>query len=271
MRGDDPGLAYFEWSVDKPTPVDVDDETAADEAGWAAANPGLGIRISLEHVRKEHRSMDPRTFAVERLCVGDWPRPDDTSSVIDVERWRSLTDLGSGIVGPVCFAFDVTPDRSSGSIAACGTRPDGLPHLEIVEHRRGTGWMVGRMVELAARHDLFGVVCDGKGPAGSLISELEKQGLEVTPVSASEHAQACGLLFDAVDQKGLRHLGTPELATAVRGAATRPLGDAWAWSRKSSTVDISPLVAGTLAFWGCATELGKQTKEPPRVIDLASV
>jgi hypothetical protein len=40
---------------------------------------------------------------------------------------------------------------------------------------------------------------------------------------------------------------------AVAGAMTRPLGDAWAWSRKNSTVDISPLVACTLALWGLET------------------
>jgi hypothetical protein len=53
-----------------------------------------------------------------------------------------------------------------------------------------------------------------------------------------------------VEQERLRHLGTPEMAAAVGGAAKRPLGDAWAWSRKNSTVDITPLVASTLALWG---------------------
>jgi hypothetical protein len=43
------------------------------------------------------------------------------------------------------------------------------------------------------------------------------------------------------------------LADAIRGAATRKLGDSWAWSRRNSSVDISPLVASTLALWGAAT------------------
>jgi hypothetical protein len=38
----------------------------------------------------------------------------------------------------------------------------------------------------------------------------------------------------------------------VTGAKKRPLGDAWAWSRKSSAVDISPLVACTLARFAVA-------------------
>jgi hypothetical protein len=35
---------------------------------------------------------------------------------------------------------------------------------------------------------------------------------------------------------------------AIRIARTRPLGDAWAWSRKNSTGNISPLVSATLAL-----------------------
>jgi hypothetical protein len=34
----------------------------------------------------------------------------------------------------------------------------------------------------------------------------------------------------------------------------RRSGDAWAWSRKNSSIDISPLVAVTLALWGVETQ-----------------
>jgi hypothetical protein len=94
------------------------------------------------------------------------------------------------------------------------------------------------------------VVCDIGGPAASLIAHLDKLGVEVRTVTAKELAQGCGLMFDEVEQGTLRHLGTAEMKSAIKGAARRPLGDAWAWSRKSSTVDISPLVSGTLALWG---------------------
>jgi hypothetical protein len=67
-------------------------------------------------------------------------------------------------------------------------------------------------------------------------------------VTAREYAQACGGFFDAVDNRELRHLNTPELLAAVRGAVKRPLGEAWAWDRKNTHVDISPLVAATLAL-----------------------
>ncbi len=262
LRGNDPSLAYFEWSVGQEqedgrpfTPDRVEEELAAAPGAWAAANPGLGIRISPEHVENERQSMDARTFAVERLGVGDWPIVGgNTAAVFSVEQWRSLEDIDSGIVGPVCLAFDVTPDRSYASIAAAGVRPDGLPHVEVADRRRGTGWVADRVRELCERHEPVAVILDAAGPAASLLHELDDLDVELLAVSAKEHANACGLLFDLVGQGSLRHLGTGELASAVKGAARRPLGDAWAWSRKNSTVDISPLVACTLAVWGSATQ-----------------
>lgn len=265
IRGDDPSLAFFEWSVDDRgedgklvTPDRVSDELAADPSAWAQANPGLGIRISEEHIERELLSMDARTFAVERLGIGDWPVTDgDLSSVIDLAKWRALTDEESRVVDPVCFAFDVTPARSSSAISVGGFRSDRLSHVEVVEHRRGTGWVVGRLGELCERHSPSAIVCDGASPAASLVQELEDRvGVQVRLVNAKEHANACGLLFDLVEQEGLRHLGSSELVAALKGAARRPLGDAWAWSRKSSSVDISPLVSSTLALWGSRLSAG---------------
>jgi hypothetical protein len=40
------------------------------------------------------------------------------------------------------------------------------------------------------------------------------------------------------------------LNAALAGARRRDLGDSWAWARKGLSVDISPLVAVTLAGWG---------------------
>jgi hypothetical protein len=248
----DPSLAYFEWSVDEKNPEEVEPATAVSLEAWRQANPGLGIRISAEHVEHEQRSMDGRTFAVERLGVGDWPRTDGAVGALNADEWVRLTDPDSTLDDPICIAFDVTPDRSRACIAAAGRRRDGLFHVEVVEHRRGTGWVAPRLRELIDRHEPAEVVCDG--PARSLLQQLEAEQIDVTETTATEYAQACGLLVDHVDQHTIRHLGTPELAAAVRGVSTRPLGDAWAWSRRSSAVDVSPLVAVTLALWAAGRD-----------------
>ena len=246
--GDDPSLFYSEWSADAATPEDLEDDS--DPLLWAQANPALNVRIAEEHVANERRSMDPRTFAVERLGVGDWPDLGDGGTVIPLAQWEALTDAASAIAGAPVFAFDVTPDRAFASIAAAGARGDGVQHGETVDRRRGTGWIPERLAELVRKHQPALVLCDASGPAGSLLHDLQRLGVTVKTVTAGEHAQACGLLYDLVVEGRFHHLGSPELSAAIRGAEKRPLGDAWAWSRKNSATDISPLVALTLATWG---------------------
>ncbi len=254
LAGVDPALAYFEWSMDAAGPQQVSSDDAVSEDGWAAANPGLGIRISPDHIAKEQRSMEPRTFAVERLGVGDYHLPGGENSVISREAWAALADPTPGLLlDPVAFAFDVSPDRSSAAVCAAGARTDEHRHVEVVAHERGTGWVVQKVLDLVEKHEQVAVVCDASGPAGSLVPELEQAGVEVLVVSAREHAQACGLLFDAVEQQDLRHLGQAELAAAVSAGVKRPLGEAWAWSRRNSAADITPLVAATLALFGFST------------------
>lgn len=261
INGSDPSLAYFGWSPPYEKPSDVPMSAASDPDVWAEANPALGIRINTEHVAKEQRSMDPRTFAVERLGVGDWPRvTGEDGSVISVKQWLSLVDPSSAPVDPLVFTFDAAPDRSSAAIGVAGKRDDGLSHVEVIDHKRGTGWLVDRMEQLNSRHQPAAVMCDEKGPAASLVEELKSRGIRVTLVNGSQMAKASGQFFDAVDQRSVRHLGTNELVSAIRGASQRPLGDAWAWSRKSSTVDICPLVAVTLALWG--VESKSRSREP---------
>lgn len=263
-------IAYFEWSAPGEDPARVTEEEAADLEQIGLANPGLGIRISPEWVEHERLvELGAREYAVERLGVGDWPDALG-GSVINLELWDELADTGSQASDQLVFAFDVAPDRSSASVCVASRRGDGLLHVETMErrHGQGPGWIVDWLRDRVEKHKPLAVVCDGAGPAGSLIPDLERAKVTVDTVATGEYAQACGIFFDAVQERTLRHLGQPELDAAVRGASTRPLGERWAWSRKNSGVDITPLVGCTLALFGLASRV---KKAPPRLIDLASV
>lgn len=254
LRGDSPRLGYHEYSCEGEDPSAVPEEIAGDIGAWAQANPGLGIRISEEYVSDERGALDARTFAVERLGIGDWPRTDGLEGVvIDPELWASRADEHSKAVDPVCFALDVAPDRSRGAIGVAGRRDDGRFHVEVVDHRHGTGWMAERAAELVENHSPAAVILDAGGPGASLLPDLEDLGVKLTLINAKEQAQACGALFDAVEQDTIRHLAEQSLASAIKGAVKRPLSDAWAWSRVNSSIDISPLVAVTLALWAVQT------------------
>lgn len=251
LRGEDPSLFFAEWSaadsLDEVTP-----ELAEDPRAWAVANPALGIRISTEYVGNERRefSSNLRGFAVERLGVGDWPATSgETDKLIPTADWVACADPDSAISGRLVLAFDVSPTRS-GCIAVAGKRGDDLIHVEVIDHRPGTQWMVDRLLELVKAHKPDVVCLDAGGPAGSLLPQLEQhyRELTLTNLGARDLVQGCGLFYDAVCDRQVRHLDQSELNAAVDGAARRTVGDSWAWSRKNALVDISPLVAVTLAY-----------------------
>jgi hypothetical protein len=57
------------------------------------------------------------------------------------------------------------------------------------------------------------------------------------------------MFADTLISGKLAHRDQLPLTAAVSGALRRPLGDAFAWSRKTSPVDISPLYAATFAAY----------------------
>lgn len=244
-------LAFIEYGLEKAHPSDVTPEEAKDTASAAKANPAYGVRISPQHISREQESMDARTFAVERLGVGDWPDPDEANKrKITPAQWAACTDPDSAPNDPICLSYDVSPDGRSAAISMAGLRSDGQAHGEVIDHRDGTNWVAQRLHDLDEQHNVQEVVGDKVGPGGELIPAIEALGVEVRQLSTNEVAAACGMISSDVAAKTFHHLGTPELASAVAGAISRPLGDRWAWTRVNSHVDITPLVSVSLALWG---------------------
>jgi hypothetical protein len=237
--GTSPGFAYFEWCATK-------DDALDDREAWARSNPGLGIRISEEFIERELAALDPDAFARERLGV--WYENEVLDEIIPAVDWSACRDPKSGPVGGMSFALDVAPDRSWASIAVAGRSGRDGTHVEVIEHRPGTSWLPGRALEVQERWSGKVAIAVGS-PAWSLETELIEAGIELMPVSTVEHSQACGALLDDVLEHRLRHIGQVELDAAVVAADRRNYGDAWLWSRRTSTADISPLVAVTLARW----------------------
>ncbi|MFB6675599.1 terminase [Streptomyces sp. NPDC056390] len=260
----DPSMAYFEWSAELHRDECSPGCTAHDDpdgvATWAKANPSLGILITPEFVRNERASLGAGgIFERERLGVGVYPSDTaDTWQVIGEDAWRALADAESRPEGAVVFAIDMTPERSYAAIAVAGPWRGGT-HVEVVEHRPGTGWLLDRAAELHERWKPKCWVIDGGGPAGSIIEQLQQRlGVEVVQPKAREIASACGQFYDAVTEQSLSHIDDAPLASALAGAQKRPLGDAWAWARRGVSVDISPLVAVTLAKWGLSADVEEQ-------------
>jgi hypothetical protein len=232
------GTAYFEWSA----PEDADPDSPAT---WRQANPAIGYTITEETIARERATMTEGTF--RRMALNQWTVSEER--VIPEAVWALVcwddTDLnrGDGLV----LALDVNPERSAASIAAADK--DG--RVELVDHREtgSVAWCVDRVAELVKKYKAT-LVIDGKGPASSLLADLEAAGVgrKVLAYSQSEVVVACSTFYDAVADQRIEVLTDEVLDAAVAAAKRRSVGESWAWGRRDTSRDISPLIAATLCF-----------------------
>lgn len=251
-RAGDPSLAYIEYrsAPGRCALGDGCDHSRGapgcqldDPAAWDEANPSG--RITADAIEHERRTLTPLTFARERLGWDDDPPAagDDPIAV----AWADIADQGAELTGEPVAALDASPDGMSAAIVVCAAGGDGVPVVQVVAHQSGTEWVAAAVAGLQATRNVGPVGVDTAGPAGSLLPALDAAGAEWVAVSGPKATQACGAFAAAVAERAMRHRAQQSLDDAVAGAKRRPVGDAWKWSRKDSTSDISPLVAATIA------------------------
>ena len=246
------GLAYFEWSAE-------DDADPDDMRALAQANPGLGTRLSLDHVASERAAMDDETFKRERL--GIWAKIGGDSAIPEAS-WAACLDHDSVAGSRVVFAVDVPPARDVATIAAVSERADGVRHVEVVDRRAGVSWVPSRLRELRDRWSPLAVVLDEGSAAGALLPDVKREGVRTVPLSMKQYGQACAGVYDAVQQRKLAHTGQVELDDAVASARVRGVGESlWKWDRKNQVSDISPLIAVTHAWHGLTLK-SRATSKP---------
>lgn len=242
LRGTSSGLAYFEWSAE-------DDASPDDLDALATANPGLGVRLSLDHVATERASMDDETFKRERL--GIWAKLGGDSAITE-QQWDACADPDVRPGDRVVFSVDVPPTRDSASIVAVSDLPDGRRLVDVIERREGVAWVAARLRELQVKWSPVDTILDEGSAAGALVNDFRRERVRWRAIGFRQYGAACGEVFDAVQAKQLVHTGVQgALREAVLGAKTKGMGESlWKWARVSQVVDISPLKAVSQAWWG---------------------
>lgn len=235
------------WFADWGAEPGVD---VTDRAVWYETNPGLGIRISEEWIAtKELVMLDERAFAIERLGVVF----EADMSPSELPGWPLCLDEESKRIGPLRVAVEVAQDLTWSSIGVAGERADGLLHVELVEHLDGTKRTVEVLKAMHAKHGVQ-VFLDPRSESAGLLQDLAEAGVPVVEIGPLEYMKACVQFRQMVVNGLLRHRGQEPLDVAVAGAAIRAVGEGWAWARRSSSVDISPLVAVTIAAWAAGLD-----------------
>jgi hypothetical protein len=245
-RGGDPAVTYLEWAIgDDVDPFDLD--------AVAAVHPAIGRTIDRQFLIDQAAIMAATPGEYARAYGNRWTTR--LEQVIPVVAWAAIRHR-DGIPAdgtPPVLGADVAVDRSAAAIVACWPDTDGIPTLEVVQYGAGTDWIAPRLVELHAVHGGPVVLDGGTGPASTVVDQLRRKDelpAWVRAVTPREYTTACAGLLDAVLERSIRHRGNHELDAAAAAAAKRTVGDGWAWSRRTPTVDVSPLIAGSLALYG---------------------
>ncbi|WP_346843744.1 hypothetical protein [uncultured Rothia sp.] len=252
---DEPRLAYYEWSV-------ADDANPDEPVNWAQANPALGIRIAPDFVENERRTLDDEEFKRERL--GIWAK-EGGSSVIPPGKWDEALDEFSEPGPDVAFGVDVPYDRSSASIAVASVRDDGLIHVEVVDRRPDTDWVMPRIEELRRKWRPVGIAFDAASQTADVAASNARVKRKMLPLDGRTYMQSCGAFFSEVMAGRVRHTGQEDLTLAVeRARRSKGATDLWRWAKEDRADDISPLVAVTLAVK--ALEESERKKQRKMVI-----
>ncbi|MEU4168874.1 hypothetical protein AB0F46_18600 [Streptomyces sp. NPDC026665] len=259
--GGDASLGYRDWGLGGDLEPKTLAEINLDDPGlWQSTNPAWGYRVTEEATARDRRGMSDEGFA--REILGIWPKRAEGSTVIDPAKWASMLDEHSqrDREAGLALGLDISPLRDSASICVYGLRADGMGHVQIADYRSGTKWVLPRLIELRDALEPIAIAM-GRGTFAFLKTALDDAGFKVPEdpeepetgdlavTGAIDMAAATGQVLEGVREQQFRVAPSRHLDVAVAGAKTKTSGDTIAWTPTKSDVDITPLVAMTLARW----------------------
>ncbi|MET9086153.1 hypothetical protein ABZX77_30480 [Streptomyces sp. NPDC004237] len=257
--GGDDSLGYRDWGLegdlDHIEDIDLDDRQL-----WARTCPSLGSRVREEAIVRMRRLLSDRGFA--REILGLWPKRAVGSTVIDPAKWARMLDEHSqrDRDAGLALGVDISPLRDSSAICVYGLRADGMGHVQMADLRPGTKWLIPRLIELRNALEPL-TIAMGRGTFAFLKTALDKADFQLPDdpekpesgdlavTGAIDMAAAAGQVLEGVREQEFRVVPNRHLDTAVAGAKTKTSGDTIAWTPTKSDVDITPLVAMSLARW----------------------
>jgi len=254
-------LAYFEWSMDPET------DDLYDPKHWWRWMPALGRTVTVEAIQAKLATM-PRGEAL-RAFGNVRSRVDE--AVIPAEWWEETEDVTAHPQQGMALAVDVNAGPSGVAIGACW-EDDDVRTVGLVDYQAGASseWVPRRLDELCARFRPSVVGLDTAGPATSVAADVrdvcERHGVTFREFRPRDLAAASGFLYDHLRERSIRHSVAEPLDLAVEGAVQKRSGDVWRFDRHNSPVDVSPLIAVSVALY--AFHESKLTRMEPFIVRL---
>ena len=246
-------------------------QDATDEALWAEVYPGLSSGlVPIKFLRKALETQGLLSFSREFLCMD--PQASSLRAIPE-EDWLAGQEMDflTMPTSNYSVSFDITQDGSAGAMAVAWYTSDGLPHVQILEHKAGFNWMPAAVAKILT--DSRGVEVGFDAIGNNLAVFTKIQSMQRVPKSnlsamtMKDVASGVSLFTSAVADRALVHAKDPSLDTAVAEVSFRYSGDSRLWNRGRGQLDICPLIAASNALQLAA---GKQRKlsrvTPPTVL-----
>jgi hypothetical protein len=247
-------------------------DDATDEALWHRVYPGLSSGlVPIKFLRKALETQGLLSFSREFLCLDPVA---SSLGAIPEEDWLAgqEADMLALPESNFSLSFEVAMDGGSAAIACAWYTEDGIPHVQILEHKAGFQWLPKAVADLLTEYRGVEMVFDAIG--GNLSVNQKIQGMPRVPksnlraLSMKEVAGGVSTFTSAVSDHALVHAIDGSLDSAVEAVAFRYSGDSRLWSRGNSNADISPLVAASNALYIAAGKRQKSDYKPRGVMRL---
>ena len=233
---------YVECSADSD--VGKDEGPSLDDVEQVEkANPSYPHRTPPVSIARLRENL-PDDDSWRREGLGVWDEETE-GGALPYTRWLELSDsraergtkpvFGLELIGERRVWISVAWKRNDGHTQVMLTN-DGLPfpaHRAVAEcHRLSTEWG-GQVASAAFRED------------------LERDGVDLLPMTASEFAAGCGLMADGILAGTVHHGGQPMLNKAVKAATWRPaLTSGERAFLFKDMPEVGPAGAAARALWG---------------------
>lgn len=259
LAGDDDRLSWHEWSVDS-----IGDTSDRDR--WYEANPSMGYLLDEGFTDTERKQLSEDGFARERL---GWWAGGLQGALVGHDEWARLATDDPPADGRLAYGVKFSPDGATVALAVALRPADGVPYVELIDHRSmrdGISWLAEW---LAVRRSRAAVtVVDGRSNADELVAQLREAGVPrqgiCVPKAGDVIASATRFLA-AIREGRVSHFAQPALDECVERCRKRPIGGngGWGWGGIGD-IDSSPVEAVSLAYWGVMTT----KRDPARKVRL---
>jgi hypothetical protein len=233
-----------------------------DRKQWAKANPSYPHRTPEESMLRLQRKLSPESFLREGLGV--WDSDMTKKTVLNMSLFDKLAQPApEGRV--VAYGVDMDPSQTRASISVAVRGPDGRVHVEeatVIEVAMlGTQAVVDWVCDRTRAGRRLPVVMDARSPARILRPDFVAAKAKLFVLNAPELMEACGGFVKAFETKKATHFGQKRLRDALKAADKQKVGESggWKWALTDASVDNTPLMSATCAWYGAA-----KTKKPER-------